>query len=131
MEQTANRMADYLLIDDAREGLDNEVGLTKRPGFVKYPPSRWVEHTPPNLAVPFTKLPDIEGLLLWCKDSEWVRTSNPVVAIESIILRHRAGVFPTTMITVHRRGRSLRLRAVRWFEIAGHVVSQFVRGAQR
>ncbi len=89
----------HVLADDvegAREEL-GEDGLLVLGGLVKYPPKWWDEHATPDLLVAECNLPR-EHVFLHLKDAEWQSSGNPVAAVESIILRHRAGVFPSVKV---------------------------------
>ncbi len=88
-----------VLADDV-EGVREELGEDGpfvMGGHVKYPPQWWDEHAPPALVVADYHLPK-EHHLLHVKDAEWQSTGNPVAAVESIIMRHRAGVFPSVKV---------------------------------
>ena len=86
----------WVLVDGAWDP-PGEDGPWVAPGFVRYPPPQWPEEAPPALAVPHTELPQ-EHQLDYIKDMEWARTHSPVAAVESIIMRHRAGVFPSVAV---------------------------------
>lgn len=79
-------------VEGVREEL-GEDGPMVRPGYVRYPPRQWAKDAPPALVVQLT-----EGWLLHLKDAEWKSTGNPVAAVESIIMRHREGVFPSVAV---------------------------------
>ncbi|MFN2165264.1 MAG: hypothetical protein ACK2U9_03275 [Anaerolineae bacterium] len=84
------------MADDV-EGVREELpeppeGPTVQAGYVKYPPRYW--DAPPSLAITNKELPQ-DYWQLHLKDASWRSTGNPVWAVESIIMRHRAGVFPS------------------------------------